>query len=399
MEMRPLVQLAVISLLLPGCFAARAERAAGEGDLVVRRAAFASELVLSGELEAGRGEMLSVPPLPSSQTAIKWIIDDGSTVAAGETVVEFDNSALTADLESKRQSAMQAAQESQQRTAEWLADIEQLQLEVDKKKGELDKAMVKASVPLDIIALREFEERQNALRSTTVDYEKAVELLRARRTAIEAERRNLGLRMAKAQREIETVEHAIASLVLAAPREGIVVVREHWDGRKLQSGDNVFVGFPIALIPDFDSLRLKASLADVDDGRIAAGMPVTVTLDGYPDQLFRGRVTAISAVARESRRLSLRRHFDVLISFDALDRARMRPGLSARAVVHRAAQPDVLLAPRAAIDLSGETPRARLRNGKMKDVELGACNAQDCVVVSGLAEGDHLSAVVEVRRV
>jgi hypothetical protein len=34
----------------------------------------------------------------------------------------------------------------------------------------------------------------------------------------------------------------------------------------------------------------------------------------------------------------------------------------------------------------------------MKDVTLGACNSQVCIVRAGLSEGDRLGAVVEVRR-
>jgi hypothetical protein len=72
----------------------------------------------------------------------------------------------------------------------------------------------------------------------------------------------------------------------------------------------------------------------------------------------------------------------------------MRPGLSARVVVRREAQPSVLLAPRAAIDFSGKTPRAKLAGGDAKDVKLGPCNAQECVVVDGLDEGAALAPVV-----
>jgi multidrug efflux pump subunit AcrA (membrane-fusion protein) len=174
-------------------------------------------------------------------------------------------------------------------------------------------------------------------------------------------------------------------------------VRDHWEGRKLQTGDQVWVGFPIALIPELSSLRVNAALADVDDGKIATGMPVTVTLDGYPDMQFTGRISAISAVAQESRRQSLRRHFEVLVALDRLDPSRMRPGLSARVVVRREARPAALLAPRAALDLSGKAPRARLETGEMKEVKLGSCNAQDCIVVSGLEEGARLARVVEVK--
>jgi HlyD family secretion protein len=389
---------AVLLLLCGSCFSGYSDSAPAQ-DLRVRRGAFQSDVVLSGELEAARGDLLSVPPLPSWQTAIKWIAEDGAAVKANDPVAELDNSALTSDLDSKRQGAMQATQELQQRESEWTADLEQKELDVEKKKADLEKAVLESKVPKELLSGRAFEEKQNALRRATTEHEKAVDSLRARRTAVSAERQNLLLNIEKTQRAIAIAEEAISALVLRAPRDGIVVVKDHqWEGRKLQSGDPVWVGFPIVLLPDLATMRVNASLADVDDGKIARGMPVTVTLDGYPDVTFTGRVDSISAVAQESRRASLRRHFEVLVALDKLDPERMRPGLSARVVVRRDTQPSVLLAPRAAIDFSGKGPRVRMDGGDLKDVQLGPCNAQDCVVRSGLEEGARLGAVVEVKR-
>ncbi|MEO8381832.1 MAG: HlyD family efflux transporter periplasmic adaptor subunit [Acidobacteriota bacterium] len=394
--MRAIVYLLIL-LGAAACFSGHAETG-GEPELLVRRATFQHDVVLSGELEAARGEILAVPPLPSWQTAIKWIAEDGAALEAGAPVAELDNSALTTDLDSKRQSAMQAAQELQQKESEWTADLEDKELDVDKKQSELEKAIIDAHVPAELLSGRKHEEAQGALRKATSEHEKAVDTLRARRTAIRSERANLVLNIEKTRREISIAETAINALVLRAPRAGIVVVKDHWEGRKLQTGDQVWVGFPIALIPDLDSLRVNAALADVDDGKIAAGMPVTVTLDGYPDMQFVGRITSISAVAQESRRQSLRRQFSVLVALDRLDPSRMRPGLSARVVVRRESRAGVLLAPRAAIDLSAKTPRVQLAGGGKKDVRLGPCNAQDCVVLSGLEEGTRLAPVVEVKR-
>jgi multidrug efflux pump subunit AcrA (membrane-fusion protein) len=394
--MKRTLACAVLAAAAAGCFSGYSDDTPA-AELRVRRGDFASDVTLSGELEAARGEFLAVPSLPNWQTAIKWIAEDGSTVKAGEPVVELDNSPLTADLETKRQTAMQARQELQQREAEWSADLEQKSLDVEKKKSDLEKAQLDVLVPRDLMAGRAWEEKQTALRRAGVEHDKTADLLASKRTAVAAERRNLVLRIDKAEREIAIAEEAINALVLRAPREGIVVVRDHpWEnGRKLASGDPVWVGFPIAMLPDLSSIRVKAALADVDDGKIAIGMPVTVTLDGFPSHPFQGRVAAVSAVAQESRRASLRRQFDVLVALDRLDPARMRPGLSARILVHREARAAVLLAPRAAIDLSRKTARARMAGGAFKDVKLGACNAQDCVVTSGLEEGEQLAGLLE----
>lgn len=391
---------AVASLFIAGCFSGIADEAPRKSDeLRVRRDSFHHEMILSGELEAARGELLSVPPLPSWQTAIKTIVEDGATVKAGDSVVELDNSALTLDLDSKRQSAMQAAQELQQREAEWSADLEQKRLDVEKKRADYDKAVIDARTPRELLSGRAFEEKQGALRRTRTELDKAQDLLRSRETAINADRQNLLLNIEKTKREISIAEHAIDELVLRAPRDGIVVIKDHqWEGRKLQIGDTVWVGMPLALLPELDSLRVTAALPDVDDGKIAVGMPVTVTMDGYAGLQFRGRISSISAVAQESRRMSLRRQFEVLVQLDRLDLERMRPGLSARIVVHRGTQQAALLAPRAALDFSAAKPRVRLHDGSMKEVQLGACNAQDCVIRSGLEEGERLSPVVELNR-
>ncbi|HYI13178.1 MAG TPA: HlyD family efflux transporter periplasmic adaptor subunit [Thermoanaerobaculia bacterium] len=393
-----LVCAVLLAAAAAGCFSGYSDDSPST-DLRVRRGPFASEMILSGELEAARGDFLAVPALPSWQTAIKWLAEEGTSVKAGEVVVELDNSSLTTDLETKRQTATQAIQELQQKDAEWTADIEQKQLDVEKSRSEMEKARIDTIVPRELISKRQYEDKQNALRRTTTAYEKSLDLLTSARSGVAAERENLILRINKAEREIAVAEGAITALVLRAPRDGIVVVRDHmWEGRKLQTGDPVWVGFPIAMLPDLSTLRVKAALPDVDDGKIAVGMPVTITMDGYPAFPFTGRIEAISAIAQESQRQSLRRQFDVIIAIDQLDPSRMRPGLSARIVVRREAMAGVLLAPRAALDFTGSAPRARLAAGGTKDVKLGSCNAQECIVTGGLEEGERLAPVVEVHR-
>jgi len=99
-------------------------------------------------------------------------------------------------------------------------------------------------------------------------------------------------------------------------------------------------------------------------------------------------------VAQESSRTSLRRAFRVRVALDRLDAVRMRPGLSSRVIIHTMAQQNALIVPRASIDFSSAKPRVHLVSGKVVEVVLGACNAQECVVKNGLNEGETLGRVV-----
>jgi multidrug resistance efflux pump len=390
--MRLAFTAAASAIITAACFSGYSDSESVH-DLRVRRGAFRDTVVLTGELDAARGAAIAVPTLPNWQTSIKWIAVDGAAVKQGERVVELDNSSFTTDLDSKRQNELQAMQELQQKEAEWKAAGEDKRLDYEKRKSELDKATIDAAVPRDILSAREYEDRQTQFLRAKVEFEKARDVLASQNAGIASDRRNLQLRLGKAQREIRIAEEAISSLVLHAPRDGIVVLREHpWEGRKFEANDTVFVGLALAIIPELESLQVTASLADVDDGRISESMPALVTLDGYPAMTFKGTVTSISAVATESARQSLRRAFKVVVKLNQIDFARMRPGLSARVEIDRGGARNTLIAPRTALNLDGKTARARLAGGRAVDVKLGACNAQECIVTDGLKEGQRLAA-------
>ena len=350
----------------------------------VRRGAFVRELTLTGEIDAARGEMIAVPNLPSWQTSIKWIADDGAEVHKGDRVVELDNSQFTSGLDAKRQAVAQAEQELQQKEAEAEADLLQKRLDVETKQADYEKAKLDAIVPREVVAAREYEDRQIKLKRATVELQKARAVLSSQLRAAKSDRANLVLNLDKAKRELATADDAINALILKAPRDGIVVLKDHpWEGRKLKEGDPVFVGLGLVLLPDPTSIRVTAALADVDDRKVAVGMPAMVILDAYPATTYSGRIAWISAVAQENttNKQSLRRSFRVAVKLDRIDAARMRPGLSARVIIRRAAIENALLIPRSSVDSISR---------KKREVRIGDCNELDCVVLSGLREGESL---------
>jgi hypothetical protein len=56
-------------------------------------------------------------------------------------------------------------------------------------------------------------------------------------------------------------------------------------------------------------------------------------LDAYPELGFAGAVEHVSPIAREMSQQSLRRSFEVGVSFDRIDVSRMLPGMSVRVEV------------------------------------------------------------------
>lgn len=339
-----------------------------------------------------------MPRTNAFQLTIRWMAADGTLVKAGDPVVSFDNSQFASDLEEKRLSASQAGSDLATAEAQLKTTESERRFNVAKARSEVEKAKLAASVPKELLALREYQERQLALKRAQSELAKAEEVL-----ATESKVSSTGVQiqkitLEKSRREIRTAEESIDALNLKAPRDGMVLVGSHpFEGRKFQVGDSVWPGMPVATLPDLSSMMVEASLSDVDDGRIAQGSEVVCTLDAYPTTIYRGHVVDISPVARESRRSPLLRYFPVRIALDRADPRRMRPGMSVRVEVLGQETKDALVVPRVALDFSGGKPRALLAAGGTAPVRLGPCSADECVVESGLAEGTRLRRPHEER--
>ena len=381
----------------PACSGSRAAReepaAAPRVEMAVRRAEFRQRFLMTGELQAVRSADLIVPRTPNWEIPIRWMETDGTAVKAGQKVVEFDNQAVAGGLEEKELAASQSAHELEQRESEAAATLADKDYAVESARIALEKARISAEVPEDILPQRTFQERQLEVTRMQAAYDKAVEERESAKVSVGSELEVRRIALEKARREIGIARRAIEELVLTAPRDGILVVADNpREGRKLQVGDTAWVGLTVARIPDLTEMQVEGRLSDVDEGRVARGMAATCTLDTYPDLPFPGRIVEIAPVAQEADWRSLRRGFRVRVALDRADPERMRPGMSVRVEVEAAAVPGLLLAPRGALDLESDPPRARMADGTEVEVKIGACNAEECVVEGGLDEGTRLRA-------
>lgn len=362
------------------------------GSMVVRKGDLVQSFTLSGEIRSRDAQVISVPPLPEWNTTVQWLAEDGSLVAEGDRVVELDNTSFASTIDAQRLAVTQALNELTRFDATSTTQVQERQFEYERRKIDLDKAKVAAAVPQEIVSRREWEDAQLALQRAETEFRKAEELLRSASTGRAAERANLELDLTAARRQLSRSEQAIEALILRAPTEGVFLLRDHpWEGRRFQVGDRVFVGLPIAEMPDPSNLVVEANLWDVDDGRISKGQDVEVVVDAWPERSWKGRVTAVAPVAQEAERQSLRRSFRTIVELDEIDPERMRPGYSVRVTARKTLARDTLLVPRSSVTRSGNEASITTADGRRRNISLGPCNAQECAVTEGIREGERLS--------
>jgi hypothetical protein len=352
--------------------------------------------LLTGELVAARAVPVVVPRSPSFRVQIRWLEEDGAAVRRGQKVAELDNSAFVGEVEGQRLQVVEAENALLKARADAQAELAEKRFAVAQKEAELEKARLKAAVPEGLLPRREEQERRLAATRAEVELVKArAELAaseEAQRVAVEIRI----LELERARRELAVTEEAISALALTAPEDGVLQVGEHpWEQRKLQVGDNVWVGLPLVSIPDLSSLAVEASLSDVDEGRVRPGMEARVVPDAFPQLSLGGRVESVAPVAREGEGGTLLRFFTVRVDLEGAPDPLLRPGMSVKVAVLPPPE-EGLVMPRGALDLTQDPPRARLADGRTVPVRLGGCDAHRCRVEEGLEAGQALAALAPV---
>ena len=323
--MRRLLVLAVA--LAAGCSRPSAKRDAAP---IAGAQPRSDRVLLTGELDAVASETVIVPRTPRGSVALRWLEVDGTRVTKGQKVAELDNSAFANNLAEQKLTAVQT--ESDLAASEAQNDIQAAdkRFDVDKARIALAKAKAEASIAEDTVTRRQYQEKQLEKQRAEVALAKAIDDLAAQTKAAALDIQVRKIALDKSKRDIAVAEAAIESVALRAPSDGIFVIAEHpWEGRKLEVGDNVWIGMSVARLPDLGKMKVNAFLSDVDDGRVAVGMRANAILDAYPELVFPGTITDVSPVAREPSQHSFRRSFLVTMALERTD-PRMLPGMSVR---------------------------------------------------------------------
>jgi len=366
-------------------------------EAVVARRSVEDVFLLSGELAAVRSASIVTPR--GERLQIRWMAEDGSDVKEGERVIEFDAARLIQSIEELRLKLRQAANERESRERAVVAEADGKRVAVEKAEVEAEKARIDAEVPRELRAAVDWARFQTSYGESKATLEKAKLEQQAFMTSSRSDLEVLRRTEEKARRELEVAEKALVGTSISAPRNGIFLAGNFWQWgpegpRKLQPGDTVWPNFPVGSIPDPTEMEVSATLSEVDHGRIAPGMKARCILDTYPDRGFDGRVEDVGAVAAEATRSfglsAARTGFPVRVSLARTDPI-MRPGLSVRVEVLRAAWPQSLVVPRQALRFESEQPVVMQKGSAAPSkVKIAGCTPVDCVVEAGLKEGDRV---------
>ena len=158
---------------------------------------------------------------------------------------------------------------------------------------------------------------------------------------IDVDQKQADLKQARAQLQAAAVD--LANTTIKAPIDGVVIARSVDVGQTVAASLQAPQLFVIA--NDLSQMQVETKIDEADIGRIRPGLPVTFTVDAYPEMDFEGNV---SQVRLEPIVESGVVTYTTVIRTQNKD-LRLRPGMTANVTVLVASKDDVLKVPAAAL--------------------------------------------------
>lgn len=359
----------------------------------------------TGELRAGRTVTLVTPPV-GGMLRIVDMKTTGMPVKQDDVVMEFDPgdheyalAQATSELAEAEQEIVKMRADAEVQKAQ--DDVALLGARFDVRKAELDASanelVPRVEAQKNLLSL---EEARRRLAQLEEDVKSRALTNQATLVVVQEKRNKATLAMQRAQQIID-------SLVLKAPMDGVVSVKENRDGLMMfgpgmvipeyREGDSVWPGRPVADVIESGNMDVRAKIAESDRANLTAGQAATVYVDTLPGEAFPVRVGALSGLASRAawyESATVVRLFDVTFQFEKPD-PRLKAGSSVRVVIEGTEIPDAVHVPRQAVfERNGKT-HVFVRTGdrfEQREVKVEHLT-ESRAALTGVAEGTEIALV------
>lgn len=361
--------------------------------LVVRKGPLSRQVRAEGVLRAVDATQVRVPGNDVS-LKIGWMIDDGSPVKAGDVVLRLDPSQTVKLLADGRAERATSDRRGEKDRAESGALVANLGRDAEQARRERTTAETFQSRDPELFSRHEIIEADIDVGLATKKETHAVGSRSEREGLSRTSRELNALEGRKAQLKIDKAERELAALELKAPHDGIVVLKRNWRGELPQVGQVVWSGQALAEIPDLAKLEAEVWVLEADAGGLVPGRPATVSLEARGEAPVPAKVKSVDALARPRLRNVPIQYFGAVLSLEAKDPARMKPGERVVATLDLGGEKDAIVVPRNAVFTRGGKSVVFRRTGGAfvpAPVTLGASALGRVAVLSGLAERDVIA--------
>jgi HlyD family secretion protein len=367
--------------------------------MVVEKSTFVNTLEVRGEIRPVRSVVLTAPSSGSDLQIIN-IAANGSTVRAGDVVIQFDTTAPQRNLDQRRSDLQTATAEVTKVEAESRRKIQAAEATL----AELRSFAARARLDLgrrELVSSVDAEKLELALADAEQRVTAQAAKLEGERRAAAADLSIARQKRDKAAFDVSDTERVIANLSMKSPRDGQLSLMPNFrnaqfsrSAPEFKRGDRAWFGAAIAELPDLSSVRMSCRVDEADRARVPLEARVRVRVDAIPDRELPGKIDQISIVAKpDFTSFPPTRNFDVTVGLTETDR-RIRSGMSATAIIELDQLPDVIVVPDSAVfsrDGQSIVYAVAGRSIEPRPVTIARRSRDRVAITAGLSAGERIA--------
>src|SRR6266704_3045991 len=203
-----------------------------------------------------------------------------------------------------------------------------------------------------------------------------------------------------AQANLQTAKDAMEDTQVRAPITGTVLELDAVLGTVISSPTNDVGGGTVILkMANLDTVQVSALVDETDVAKVQPGLPVTITVDAYPNRAFDGTVLKIEPQAQVSQNVTM---FPVEVNILNPEHL-LKPGMNTEVEIHIGQRQGALAIPNAALRTPRDVASAAQVLGldpRAVEQQLAGTQAADAPSTSGgdTADGSKLHAAEATRK-
>jgi HlyD family secretion protein len=289
---------------------------------------------------------------------------------------------------------------SQVKKGDVIARIDPSLLESDKERVQATLKSARASYTRAVAdrdnARLIFERSEQLVKDGVIGVEE-LEATRTTYTSAKANVDSASAAVAVARAAIETADTNLLYTTIVSPIDGVVISRDVSVGQTVAASLSAPTVFTIA--EDLKAMEVHTSVAESDIGQLRPEMKVSFTVDAYPNDRFRGKVSQIRNAATTLQNVVT---YDAVVRVEN-DELKLRPGMTASATFTVEDRRDVLLVPNAALRftpgdpaLAALAPASKTGKSRKQDADADAPEAAPTRTVWQLVDGQPKPVQIQI---
>jgi len=353
---------------------------------------FEIAVTTAGELIAENSTDIIAPALTMQRdiramnVKIQDLVTEGTEVKKGDWIATLDRTQFDNTLKDEQERVVTVRTELDMALLDTAVTLSNLRNQIENQVHTVEEAR---------ITLRNSKyEPPTTIRQAEISYDKAqrvLEQLRRSYTLAQAQSdtriRNIRLRLNRFERRVQDYEEVLAGFIITAPSDGMVIYKKDRLGNKRKTGANINpMDRVVATLPDLSSMLSKIYVSEIDISKIKTGLPVTITVDAFPDKLYNGSVLSVANIGEQLDN-SDSKVFEVMIRIAGSDYS-LRPSMTTSNKIIIDVLDNVTYIPNECIHTGTDSiPVVYTRNGLRQVVVPGKANEKEIVIEKGVRAG------------